>query len=201
MFLKFLPKALSAFTFQSRPLSPNNVNKALTTHLGRGFSGPIGIIVPVVRRKIKNSSLSSHEPASPKISCMGQIKHKRKISKQKRVSLPKEFEPKKTEKSSIIRNLFRFGKRDDRKLKGGTNLGQMKKFASGRDSFANFDWTVQIAPVESDGDGDGEDEDTIPLSANMVIGGGVVLMPRKEINLWKRRTMAQPKPLKLNTMR
>ncbi|KAM7514031.1 hypothetical protein LguiA_003614 [Lonicera macranthoides] len=199
MFLKFLPKALSPFKFQTRPLSSNNLNKAPKTHLGRGFSGPIGTIVPVDRRKIKNSSLSSHEPTSPKISCMGQINHKWRISKQKRVSL--SVEAKKTEKSSIIRNVFRFGKGDDRKFEGtddyrGSNLGQMKKFASGSDSFANF--AVQIAPVESDGDG--EDEVTIPLSANMVIGGGVVLMPRKEINLWKRRTMAQPKPLKLNTM-
>lgn len=52
-----------------------------------------------------------------------------------------------------------------------------------------------------------EEEVRIPFSAPLTFGGGgggggagprAALEPRKEINLWKRRTMAQPKPLQLN---
>ncbi|KAG8377994.1 hypothetical protein BUALT_Bualt08G0091800 [Buddleja alternifolia] len=96
------------------------------------------------------------------------------------------------------------------------SLSQMRRFASSRDTFSNFDWTTaQIAPeVDQDyysdedrGYSDGEDDVIIPFSAPILgagagagagYGGGLGLEPRKEINLWKRRTMAQPKPLQLN---
>jgi hypothetical protein len=69
---------------------------------------------------------------------------------------------------------------------------------------------AQIAPMDRDhrnyysdeerGESDEEEEEfMIPFSAPMMIGGGVPLQPRKEINLWKRRTMAPPRPLQLNT--
>ena len=92
-------------------------------------------------------------------------------------------------------------------------LSQMKRFTSGRNSLGDFDWTVEISPVEhrdvrnyySDeerGESDKEEEEVIiPFSAPMMmIGEGVALQPRKEINLWKRRTMTPPKPLELNTL-
>lgn len=97
-------------------------------------------------------------------------------------------------------------------------LGTMKRFSSGRDAFTNFEWTTQVAPLDSargnyftDGESDCErdDEIKIPSSApvmtrnkgvcdDFVRVGGVNLQPKKEINLWKRRTMAQPKPLQLH---
>ncbi|XP_047323584.1 uncharacterized protein At1g76070 [Impatiens glandulifera] len=69
---------------------------------------------------------------------------------------------------------------------------------------------------EREGDSDDEDgEPIIPFSAPLMGGagagdcgggrggaggrGGFCLEPRKEINLWKRRTMVQPRPLQLNT--
>lgn len=101
------------------------------------------------------------------------------------------------------------------------SLGQMKKFASGRESLANFDWTAQIATIDhdrdyySDGEGGRETEDDdgglrgqreiiIPHSAPILVGGrggrlSFELEPRKEVNLWKRRTMAPPPPLALNS--
>ncbi|KAM6543650.1 hypothetical protein CsatB_008097 [Cannabis sativa] len=92
------------------------------------------------------------------------------------------------------------------------SLSQMKRFASGRsDPFSNFDWAAaQVTPLDSDhrnicysdheGGSDQDDEDEeirIPFSAPMVVGEGVALQPRKEINLWKRRTMAPPRPLEI----
>ncbi|KAK9271189.1 hypothetical protein L1049_026779 [Liquidambar formosana] len=237
--LKFLPKAASAVTFQNPPFSPgrekrlDNASK-LRAYAGRGFSGPI--MIPVeARRKSKNESFDTQEPTSPKVSCMGQIKHKKKIHKSKRASPPKNVikpvssskevkkqKPKELKKqTSTIRNLFRStkpGRKSDATADRpplvpdrAPSLSQMKRFASGRESFASFDWTAQIAPVDSDHrdyysdeereESDGEEEAKIPFSAPMMLGGGeVALEPRKEVNLWKRRTMAPPRPLQLNTL-
>lgn len=98
-------------------------------------------------------------------------------------------------------------------------LSQMRKYASGREgNLSNFDWkNVQITPDDHrkyysdddrddyrDGDED-EDEDEeeviIPFSAPILVGRdnrpNFTLEPKKEINLWKRRTMTKPNPLQL----
>ncbi|KAF1897472.1 hypothetical protein Lal_00035178 [Lupinus albus] len=91
-------------------------------------------------------------------------------------------------------------------------MGDMRRFASGRETFANFDWTAQIAPEEMDHrdcltdvetEEEEEEEVRIPLSEPILVSGGsgrysdLNLQPRKEVNIWKRRTMAPPKPLQL----
>ncbi|KAK1416469.1 hypothetical protein QVD17_32260 [Tagetes erecta] len=121
-------------------------------------------------------------------------------------------------KSTRIGSLFRGGRRKsdatDNKSKADScltkapSLGKMRKFSSGRDAFTNFDWTTQVTPLDCGHQNDDE-EIKIPASApviernkgvcdDFVRVGGVNLEPRKEINLWKRRTMAQPKPLQLH---
>nr|XP_043613105.1 uncharacterized protein At1g76070-like [Erigeron canadensis] len=95
----------------------------------------------------------------------------------------------------------------------GPCLSTMKRFSSGRDAFTNFDWTTQVAPLDEklDRGSDDEVEVKMPSSAPVIVRnnnigvcdnfvriGGVSLEPRKEINLWKRRTMAQPQPLQLH---
>lgn len=78
-------------------------------------------------------------------------------------------------------------------------LGQMKRFASGRAAFQDFDW--REAGRRSGRDSDEEEEDDegfVAHSAPLVLGGGVVAAePRKEVNLWRRRPMAPPTPLQL----
>lgn len=142
----------------------------------------------------------------------------------------------KSKKKSGIRGLFRGGSVNSGRKSDATNnksktelnlqkapcLSTMKRFSSGRDAFSNFDWTTQVAPLDSAhrnyftddercGGSDGDEEIKIPSSApvmertkgvcdNFIRIGGVNLEPRKEINLWKRRTMAQPKPLQLQTV-
>ncbi|XVE94488.1 hypothetical protein REPUB_Repub02eG0013400 [Reevesia pubescens] len=245
--LKFLPKAVS---FQNHPFSPgrekrraDNIgkHKACT---GRGFSGPIISIIPDEARRrsrsrSKSETFETQEPTSPKISCMGQIKHKKNIKKAKRVSPPIKvsIKPVSDQSSSSssgeikkhgskLRRIFSMAKSAAKKSdipssnkttelpERGPTLGQMKRFASGREAFASFDWTAQIAPVEADHrdyysdeerrDSDFEEEEEeviIPFSAPMTVGrGGLPLQPRKEINLWKRRTMNPPGPLQLKSM-
>ncbi|GMI82460.1 hypothetical protein like AT1G76070 [Hibiscus trionum] len=218
--LKFLPKAASSVSvsFQNHPFSPGK-HKAFA---GKGFSGPM--IPAEARRKSKAETFETQEPTSPKVSCMGQIKHK----KGKRVSPPKPRATNPVSESSSsrevkkhaskFRRIFSMGKpakkaeHAPKVADRSPSLGQMKRFASGRDAFAGFDWTTQIAPVEADhrrdyysdddGDSDFEEEGVIiPFSAPITVGGGgggVPLQPRKEINIWKRRTMNPPRPLQLN---
>ncbi|KAF2298007.1 hypothetical protein GH714_006949 [Hevea brasiliensis] len=64
--------------------------------------------------------------------------------------------------ASTIKRLFTSAKKTERRRSDASvydkqppsdrapSLSQMKRFASGRDTFANFDWTAQIAPVDSD---------------------------------------------------
>ncbi|KAM3337839.1 hypothetical protein P3S68_032164 [Capsicum galapagoense] len=96
-------------------------------------------------------------------------------------------------------------------------LSQMQRFASGREPLTNFDWrSIQITPQDqrkyytdddrgySDDDydnNDDEDEEISPFWTPVLLGRSrttICLEPRKEINLWKRRTMVQPKPLQLH---
>lgn len=250
-FLMLLPKAAAAAAkLPSHPFSPGKVNaNKLKSHQNKGFSGPItSVVLEEARNKSKNSTFDAKEPTSPKISCMGQIKHKKKISSKKKnaasMSLPKEviYNPyssfhaysrnkpsamEQKKKKSASGNIFNRGKpgrksdasyeRSKKLPDRAPSLSHMKRFASGRDSFASFDWTsVQVAPEEPDNrrcysdeekrdssEEEQEDEVIIPFSAPILLGevGAAVLPlePRKEINLWKRRTMAQPKPLQLNT--
>ncbi|XP_021284623.1 uncharacterized protein At1g76070 [Herrania umbratica] len=197
-------------------------------YAGRGFSGPIVSIIPdEARRKSQSETFETQEPTSPKVSCMGQIKQKKNIRKAKCVSRPKELKPvsessgeEVKKHASKLKRIFSMAK-PARKSEASSkktelpdrapSLGQMKRFTSGRDAFSNFDWMAQIAPAEADNrdyysdeerrDSDLEDDDVIiPFSAPMTVGGEMPLQPRKEINLWKRRTMNPPRPLRLNSM-
>ncbi|CAJ1972590.1 unnamed protein product [Sphenostylis stenocarpa] len=226
--LKILPKAAAAVTFQNPPFSPGRDHK-FKSFGGKGFfSGPM--IPDEARRKPKDGGVETQEPTSPKISCMGQIKHKKKHVKKggaKSMSMPtraRESKPsttprdtteEKKQASKFQRMLFHAGKpksaarkKSDAEVERAPALGHMRRFASGRETFSNFDWKAQIAPEErdcySDNDdrveSDAEDEVIIPFSAPLTVGGAPMLnvQPRKEINLWKRRTMAPPRPLQLN---
>ncbi|KAJ8772650.1 hypothetical protein K2173_027827 [Erythroxylum novogranatense] len=230
-FLKLLPRAATAVNFQNPPFSPGRDKFRCNQHGCKGFSGPIIKMIPdEVRTKPKNGGeFETQEPTSPKVSCIGQIKHKKKMNKAKRAeeknrgaSRPDELK----KQTSRIRRLFSRSTTKDRRKsdaskdekvrvpeRGPPGLGQIRRFASSRDTFANFDWTAQIAPVDldhreypfsdddirdSDREEEEEEEIIIPFSAPMAIGGGAS-KPRKEINLWKRRTTNPPIPLRLNS--
>lgn len=246
-FLKLLPKAASVVNFQNSLNSPkkdkrceNNVTR-FKSNLGKGYSsGPLySMIPPEARRNSKNSNSGAPEPTSPKISCMGTIKHNRKlVTKNSVISFPPEsngsktgakqekktrpppiqkamsFSEGKVKKQSAFRSIFGGGKQTGRNSDASADdskpplpdraptLTQMRMFASGRDTFVNFDWTAQIALVDSEkskyfsdddrGDSEEEEEDEVFSGCRRS-----KMEPKKEINLWKRRSMAQPKPLQL----
>lgn len=257
-FLKLLPNAAAlAVTLQNIPFSPNKEKRSSdkSKSKSKGFSGASGgatmiSIVPVdgLHSKSRNSSL--REPTSPKVSCMGQVKHKKKLyslintnytyqdsvlppldhlnrmvqnhnnSKQAQQKPPalksvKSFGDviKKKKKPLAIKNMFSrvpSGRRksdatihvpDEHRASSGS-LSQMKRFSSGRNSLSNFDWTTV---VDNFGKGSNECKEEVEVSicaaAPRIIQEckPVSLEPRKEVNLWKRRTMAQPSPLQLKT--
>ncbi|KAL9276386.1 hypothetical protein ACSQ67_026069 [Phaseolus vulgaris] len=249
--LKALPKAVAAvtMTFQNPPFSPGRDHK----------SKPMVSMIPhEARRKTHDrngiNGIYSQEPTSPKISCMGQIKHKKKQIKQAKtksvMTRPKEATNVARNKSSsasrdaevkkhasTFQKMLLFhaakpkseGRKSNASAPGDISDGnhalgdaaraphvsQVRRFSSGRDALASFDWKVaQVAPDEAEIDyysddyrvesSDGEEEEEevmIPFSAPILVGGGVGVLnlkPRKEINLWKRRTMAPPMPLQLH---
>lgn len=220
--LRLIPKAAQAsVSFQNPPFSPGRDKRAdgatqkLKSRLKKTFSGPIMYMIPAEARE-KTKNFETQDPTSPKVSCMGQIKHKNKICRQKQVCLPKESKPvlhSRPEKMSKarpsgIKKIFSGRRKPDASKRQpplpdrAPSISQMRRFASSRDTLADFDWTTAQVDgggrIYSDEESDGEDEAFIPFSAPILMSG---LEPRKEINLWRRRTMAQPKPLQLNIVR
>ncbi|KAL3641038.1 hypothetical protein CASFOL_016006 [Castilleja foliolosa] len=221
--LSFLPKAsqLAAVSFQNPSFSPGRdkrpdiASHKLRTHNNRKtFSGPIVSMIPSEARRRSKNSETTQDPISPIVSCMGQIKHKNRIISKIRPEYPvSDSGPKK--KPSGIKNFFGSGRKADNKAsvtERAPCLSKMTRFASGRESkLANFDWaTARIVPEDKDNgfcsagySDDIDDVIIIPVSAPIIgagtrDGGGLRMEPRKEINLWKRRTMAQPEPLQLS---
>ncbi|GFP98232.1 uncharacterized protein at1g76070 [Phtheirospermum japonicum] len=218
--LSFLPK--TAQLAAARVKQPDITSHKLRTHNSRkGFSGPILSMIPAEARLKPTKFETTPEPTSPKVSCMGQIKHKNRIISKKKHGPAPELK----KKPSGVKKIFGAGRKADNKASvdygnkppipdRAPSLSQMRRFASGREStLTNFDWaTARIAPEDQDrgfcseGYSDGEDDVIIPFSAPILVAGAIAggrlrLEPRKEINLWKRRTMAQPEPLQLSMVR
>lgn len=224
---RILPKAVAAVrvTFQNPPFSPGRDHSNTRRFKQRGGS-MVSMIPDEARTKPKDggaSNIDSRDPTSPKVSCMGQIKLKKeqiKKAKAKSMSLSMDVRDVR-EDSSAFRRIFHGAKHPaaaaaDHGMEEAappSALGAMKRFASGRNALAEFDWKAHAPAVDMDHDGyfsdqdreesDAEEEEVIiPFSAPIMAGGGrhggrAPLQPRKEINLWKRRTMAPPRPLQL----
>ncbi|KAI6671551.1 hypothetical protein NL676_006436 [Syzygium grande] len=202
MLLKFLPKRAPAVTFQSPPISPRKATP------GKALSVPAASIIPKdARRRLKNGSFDAREPGSPIVSCIGQVKNKKKktrLSRLSRQDLPPtgetrwdEKRPKEVKKNSHTSTkfqLFKVAKRGQKSdvadnskpsgLEKLPSLANVKKFASGRGALTNFDWRDHGAAVVPDCSDDEEIEGVkkkiIPHSAPIVLGRTeMVLEPKK----------------------
>ncbi|XP_006342559.1 uncharacterized protein At1g76070-like [Solanum tuberosum] len=233
--LKLLPKAAAAAAFilqnAHAPFSPSREKRLAAehhhkNHHHKGFTGPIIPVIPAHQVSGRKS-----EPGSPKISCMGQIKHNKKKTLNRMRSSEKTSTGKNQRKNVMKKSMSNFGSMfgGKSKLISGRKsdvaveniicklpdrapcLSQMQRFASGREPLTNFDWrSIQITPQDQRkyytdddrefSDDDDEDDEISPFSGPILLGRSrttICLEPRKEINLWKRRTMVQPKPLQL----
>ncbi|KAF7829007.1 uncharacterized protein G2W53_020171 [Senna tora] len=167
-FLKFLPRqpvASMAFQIQNPTLSPSR------SVAGGGNRTPprshiVSIIPKEARRKLRSSSFSAREPTSPKVSCMGEVKGKKKKKKGARKNKASEAKEsaaaEKVKKEKTLLWIFkgtygecespkessRSGKAlvlelEEKKAPSDTespvpSLGTMKKFASGRGTLSDF---------------------------------------------------------------
>ncbi|KAF3440356.1 hypothetical protein FNV43_RR18640 [Rhamnella rubrinervis] len=180
--LNFIPQAASAIKSTNSLASPRKSNA------GKGLSSPLVSIIPAeARRKPKNGSFDAKEPTSPKVSCFGQIncnkkRQKKSDNRAKQVSCGKGV---KKLPLRMVKNVPQKGGKHDGFMDKPTasdqgvvpSLGQMKRFVSGCGALSDFDWGAQ---------GDLDEEDQV-----------IVIVPKKEINLWKRRAIAPPIRLQL----
>ncbi|KAK7263002.1 hypothetical protein RJT34_30586 [Clitoria ternatea] len=124
---RFLSKQpVTSFSFQNPTLSPS-----------KGCRSPsckVSIIPKEARKRHRIGSFSAREPSSPKVSCMGQVKckKKRKAQKQKRVQTKKPDYVPCHEKKDMAPDASQVS----------PSLGAMKKLASGRGSLYDFDVTL-----------------------------------------------------------
>ncbi|KAG9149036.1 hypothetical protein Leryth_010642 [Lithospermum erythrorhizon] len=163
--LKMLPRAASSISFHDLPFSPHRIkNRKKHKKVAKEEKRA---------NKLKNegSAESLYGPTSPKISCMGQIKHKKKQAQNMHMYLQKEICPfsspqiycSKNKSSSVIKPMFYLSeaekipsnmRNNGRKSDASANnrplcLNQMKRFASCRGgALTNYDW--KIARMELD---------------------------------------------------
>ncbi|XVF15980.1 hypothetical protein REPUB_Repub09cG0202500 [Reevesia pubescens] len=203
--LTFLPKAASAVNFQvSPPISP----------AGKGSSGPISLIPKEARRRSKNGSFDAREPGSPKVSCMGQVKCKKKkketVSKPKLAPPPPQAFPDEVKRKSFM--MLKVLKRTKRGHKSDVSnaeadvaeiapsLRQIKQFSSAPGTLSDFNWRVYDAAREAGCTSNPlYEEKGVKVESEKVIVNGVGIVETRKENLWQRRTTARLTPIHLNS--
>jgi len=162
-----LPRAAALLSaYPIAPISPGrDINRpsdycprGRNSFSSRGYSGPMISIIPQeVRGKKKDSGFESQEPTSPKVSCIGQVKLRKKKChskvkakvKDQSGDRPKEIGSERCSprgaKTSQLKKFF-FISRDNKKPEQpvsdsestgeavAPSLGQLKRFSCGRDT-------------------------------------------------------------------
>ncbi|KAJ0257450.1 Syringolide-induced protein [Hirschfeldia incana] len=234
---KMLQKALT-IGHGAAPFSPvrdyRHHRTISTASRGYFFSSPITPLLPTsarARRRTKSSGVVA-EPTSPKVSCIGQIKLAKSKCPEKRA--PKNLEtassPLVKEEGkggwSKLKRLFSPRRSPSRKSSStastvviehpvvaveavaAPSLGEMKRFATSRETLGGFDWKVEMKRQEEESRSDhrrgyssDDEEEVVPCSVSMPLSQRerLSLCPRRksEVSLWERRTMDRPKPLQV----
>ncbi|KMZ76351.1 hypothetical protein ZOSMA_103G00570 [Zostera marina] len=194
-------KGSATFTVTRRPFIPNHDKK----------SCPMASLIPIEvrhRRASRRFFDVDREPTSPKVSCIGQIKHKKSMRRIKSLretsdgSAADGYNTRRNKKyiyTSFFLKLFNrkpnstaIGKkRDDTTARVPVNiiqkqvphLGQMNQFRSGRTTLGEFDWNAW----QKD---DGEKVSSVPIFTDVE--------EKMDGDLWKRRMVVPPQRLQLN---
>ncbi|KAF5753079.1 hypothetical protein HS088_TW01G00998 [Tripterygium wilfordii] len=201
--LNFLPKTATPATSLNSPRSP------VRSPVRRG-STRVSLVPKEARRRSKNGSFDWREPTSPKVSCLGQITRSKKTTENNKPSLasPQKASspafPSPRKQIIMIGKILKKGSKSCKKsededrqppsppkviVSAPPSLGRMKQFESGRGgALHQFDWKNTV----SDGD-----DDKVVLSSLEAMDEKVGAEGRKEVNLWRRRSLAPPTPLQI----
>ncbi|XP_057723404.1 uncharacterized protein At1g76070-like [Arachis stenosperma] len=153
---------VASMALQNPTMSPNNSVSKRGCRSHHGFK--VSIVPKEVRRKHRSASFrSNNEPSSPKVSCMGDVKCKKKrmALKQKRVEetiITKRNDdvPCEQKKGKVLLWIFKGQKQsggnkgfvleekaqENSQVIAAPSLGAMKKFKGGRGSLRDFDVTI-----------------------------------------------------------
>ncbi|KAL5994561.1 hypothetical protein ACLOJK_024614 [Asimina triloba] len=194
--LSFLTKT-GGICFESFPHCPAHEKSLHNPNTPRPNSGKRSTksIIPAEART--RPSFKHREPVSPKVSCLGEVKHRKKrICKAAAKCNPAAAAAAQNAKKAVspfpLTVGLPMGGEDEEKTVPG--LGQMKQFSSGRNRLGNFKWEDENGCSEDRGVGS---EAVSPCSLVPMKEA-----PKKEINLWKRRSMDSPLgPLKLSELK
>ncbi|KAF9682146.1 hypothetical protein SADUNF_Sadunf05G0078400 [Salix dunnii] len=141
----------------------------------RGLSGRVVSLVPQeARRKGRSGSCDEREePSSPKVSCTGK-------------------------KQGLQPDTSRGRPPDADK---GPSLGHMKRFPSSCSELKDFDWKAHdvsgMPDYSSYDDKNGDKEEVFIV---VEVDEDIPREPKKQVNLWKRRSMTPPGPLQLEKL-
>ncbi|XP_039138935.1 uncharacterized protein At1g76070-like [Dioscorea cayenensis subsp. rotundata] len=151
------------------------------------------------------SDKHSQNPTSPKISCFGGLlTPKNKKKKKKKMTTMTKKPSTKPLVYSRVRTVERLysgvgNGRNTHVLSRIPNSLEVRRLASRHETFKKFDRRLYYENLEKDDDdGKQEEEVVIDVSSINLDGGDVSLEPRKEVNLWNRRSKLPPPPLQLN---
>ncbi|KAK7346307.1 hypothetical protein VNO80_20823 [Phaseolus coccineus] len=152
--LKFmLTQPVASVAFQNPNMSPSG---NFPPRGGRSPTHRVSIVPMEVRRNRGSQSFSAREPSSPKVSCIGEVKgrKKRKVRGQKRVPTQEGDAAACREKKKSLQWIFKGISGEGRKqstkasvlqekaaasTEGYPSLGTMKSFASGTGSLPRFE--------------------------------------------------------------
>ncbi|KAJ6736896.1 hypothetical protein OIU85_019011 [Salix viminalis] len=203
-----LPKASSPATLQSPPPSPRSPY--------RGFVGvhhpALAVLTEVCRvgsyrlfhRRLEErvgvgSCDEREEPSSPKVSCTGKVNNKNKIK-------PQATRPESSPKPAVLKGKKQglqpdTSRRSPPDADKGPSLVHMKRFPSSCSELKDFDWRAHdvsgMPDYSSYDDKNGDKEEVFIV---VEVDEDIPTEPKKQVNLWKRRSMAHPGPLQLEKL-
>ncbi|KAJ0969841.1 hypothetical protein J5N97_022718 [Dioscorea zingiberensis] len=186
-------KLLSKHTFTILLGKPpcTSYNMKLKTVNKRSFSCRRDQVMHKSKQKKKHDTDAEDHPTSPKISWVCRLLQKKKVRKTSKLksSSQKKIHTRVRPRQRLYDNRLNV-------LARAQTSVQIRRLASRHETFKKFDLRVFYEDLEKD-----SEEVIVDHMSSLHLGctgDDVCLEPRKEVNLWKRRTKPPPPPLQLN---
>ncbi|KDP43702.1 hypothetical protein JCGZ_22329 [Jatropha curcas] len=172
----FLPKTSNFLSPPPSPVRPNTPKRLSSP------SPRISLIPKEIRRRARSLSFDAREPTSPKVSCMGQVKNKNKKKTKDSAKIPENMLFLCSCRGAIVK-IFK-GKQQNEESNNVFDKGPpvLDTFEMKAHEGAS---TVGSNCLKDEKSGDEERD------------GEVSVEPRKQVNLWRKRALSPPRPLRV----